>query len=133
MSQAGWSFWVDRGGTFTDFVALSPQGQVHVHKILSAQHDDNDVVAAGMRALSGDVRCRELRVGTTLATNALLERKGARCALLVTQGWRDVLAIRYQNRPDIYSLSPHKTAPLYEAVSEATETDRCTGQNSHAA
>ena len=121
MPQAGWSFWIDRGGTFTDFVALSPQGQVHVHKMLSAQHGDSDVVAAGMRALSGDVRCRELRVGTTLATNALLERKGARCALLVTQGWRDVLAIRYQNRPDIYSLSPHKTAPLYEAVSEAAE------------
>ena len=89
--------------------------------MLSAQHGDSDVVAAGMRAISGDVRCRELRVGTTLATNALLERKGARCALLVTQGWGDVLEIRYQNRPDIYSLSPHKTAPLYEEVSEATE------------
>lgn len=121
MQQSGWSFWVDRGGTFTDFVALSPQGQVHVHKMLSAQHGDSDVVAAGMRAISGDVRCRELRVGTTLATNALLERKGAPCALLVTQGWRDVLAIRYQNRPDIYSLSPHKTAPLYQVVSEASE------------
>ena len=74
-----------------------------------------------MQAISGDVRCHELRVGTTLATNALLERKGARCALLVTQGWSDVLEIRYQNRPDIYSLSPHKTTPLYEEVSEATE------------
>ena len=121
MQKSGWSFWVDRGGTFTDFVALSPQGQVHVHKLLSAQHDDRAVVAAGMRALSGDVRCRELRVGTTLATNALLERKGARCALLVTQGWQDLLAIRYQNRPDIYSLSPHKTTPLYAEVGEATE------------
>ena len=120
-ASAGWSFWVDRGGTFTDFVALSPQGQVHVHKMLSAQHGDHDVVAAGLRALSGAVQCRELRVGTTLATNALLERKGARSALLVTQGWRDVLEIRYQNRPDIYSLSPQKTAPLYEEVREAQE------------
>ena len=121
MQKAGWSFWVDRGGTFTDFVALSPHGQMHVHKMLSAQHGDSEVVAAGLQAISGDVRCHELRVGTTLATNALLERKGARCALLVTHGWRDVLAIRYQNRPDIYSLSPHKTAPLYAEVSAATE------------
>ncbi len=121
MQKAGWSFWVDRGGTFTDFVALSPQGQVHVHKMLSAQHGDRDVVAAGMQAISGDVRCHELRVGTTLATNALLEGRGARCALLVTQGWRDVLKIRYQNRPDIYSLSPHKTKPLYTEVAEITE------------
>ena len=121
MQQSGWSFWVDRGGTFTDFVAVSPQGQVHVHKMLSAKHGDSDVVAAGMQAISGGVRCRELRLGTTLATNALLERKGARCALLVTQGWRDVLEIRYQNRPDIYSLSPHKTKPLYEEVAAVTE------------
>ncbi len=121
MQRSGWSVWVDRGGTFTDFVAVSPQGQVHVHKMLSAQHSDSEVVAAGIQAISGTRHCRELRVGTTLATNALLERKGARSALLVTQGWRDVLAIRYQNRPDIYSLSPQKTAPLYEAVGEATE------------
>ena len=121
MQKSGWSFWVDRGGTFTDFVAISPQGQLHVHKMLSAKHGDSDVVAAGMQAISGGVRCRELRLGTTLATNALLERKGARCALLVTQGWRDVLEIRYQNRPDIYSLSPHKTKPLYEEVAAATE------------
>ena len=121
MQKSGWSFWVDRGGTFTDFVAVSPQGQVHVHKMLSAKHGDSDVVAAGMQAISGGVRCRELRLGTTLATNALLERKGARCALLVTQGWRDVLEIRYQNRPDIYSLSPHKTKPLYEEVAAVTE------------
>ena len=121
MQQSGWSFWVDRGGTFTDFVAISPRGQLHVHKMLSAQHGDRDVVAAGMQAISGEMHCHELRIGTTLATNALLERKGARCALLVTQGWSDALEIKYQNRPDIYSLSPHKTTPLYEAVGEATE------------
>ena len=116
--KSGWSFWVDRGGTFTDFVAVSPQGQVHVHKMLSAE---GDVVAAGIKQISGAAHCHELRVGTTLATNALLERKGARCVLLTTQGWHDVLAIRYQNRPDIYSLSPHKTTPLYEQVAAVRE------------
>ena len=116
--KSGWSFWVDRGGTFTDFVAVSPQGQVHVHKMLSAA---GDVVAAGIKKISGATHCHELRVGTTLATNALLERKGARCGLLTTHGWHDVLAIRYQNRPDIYSLSPHKTTPLYEQVAAVQE------------
>lgn len=122
MQQTGWKFWVDRGGTFTDFVAISPQGQVHIHKLLSATADGSDAVTAGIRALSGeDARCHELRVGTTLATNALLERKGDRCALLTTQGWSDVLEIRYQDRPHIYSLTSQKTAPLYTEVAAVTE------------
>ena len=118
----GWLVWIDRGGTFTDFVAVSPIGQVRVKKMLSATQDGHDVVAKGIREVGGDTcAVAELRVGTTLATNALLERKGARVGLITTIGFRDVLEIRYQNRPYIYKLRIDKTLPLYQSVVEIQE------------
>ena len=117
-----WAFWIDRGGTFTDFVAISPDGKIHVKKMLSVRQDGSEVVAAGIKQIAGNnANISEVRVGTTLATNALLERQGASVALVTTLGFRDVLTIRYQNRPDIYQLQPNKVAPLYSLVTEVLE------------
>ncbi|MDZ7644992.1 MAG: hydantoinase B/oxoprolinase family protein [Woeseiaceae bacterium] len=130
MSGNAWQFWVDRGGTFTDVVALRPDGSLETLKLLS----DNpahyaDAAAEGMRrALSGwresggrEAAVAAVKMGTTVATNALLERRGSRCALLVTAGFEDALAIGYQNRPDIFALRIVKPEPLYERVAGITE------------
>ena len=117
-----WSFWIDRGGTFTDFVAISPDGKIQVRKMLSVRQDGSEVVAAGIKKIAGNnAKISEVRVGTTLATNALLERKGATVALVTTLGFRDALTVRYQNRPDIYQLQPNKVPPLYSLVTEILE------------
>lgn len=117
-----WSFWIDRGGTFTDFVAIAPDGKLHVKKMLSIRQDGSEVVAAGINNIAGNTsKISEVRVGTTLATNTLLERKGASVALITTLGFRDVLTIRYQNRPDIYQLADNRVSPLYQLVTEVLE------------
>ncbi|MGW1005323.1 hydantoinase B/oxoprolinase family protein [Streptomyces sp. NPDC002520] len=122
--MTGWQFWVDRGGTFTDIVARRPDGRLLTHKLLS----DNparyaDAAVAGVRELLGTSRepVDAVRMGTTVATNALLERKGERTLLVVTRGFRDALRIAYQNRPHIFARRIELPELLYERVVEADE------------
>ncbi|MGX5184499.1 hydantoinase B/oxoprolinase family protein [Streptomyces avermitilis] len=121
--MTGWQFWVDRGGTFTDIVARRPDGRLLTHKLLS----DNparyaDAAVAGVRELLEDgARIDAVRMGTTVATNALLERKGERTLLVVTRGFRDALRIAYQNRPQIFARQIELPELLYERVIEADE------------
>src|SRR3954468_22529250 len=109
--MTGWQFWVDRGGTFTDIVALGPDGTLTTHKLLSdnpSRYDDAAV--AGIRDLLGlgagePIRrglIEQVRMGTTVATNALLERKGERTVLVISSGFADAPRIGYQNRPRIF-------------------------------
>ncbi|MGW4911389.1 hydantoinase B/oxoprolinase family protein [Streptomyces sp. NPDC004270] len=122
--MTGWQFWVDRGGTFTDVVARRPDGRLLTHKLLS----DNparyaDAAVAGVRELldgSGD-QVDAVRMGTTVATNALLERKGERTLLVITRGFRDALRIAYQNRPRIFARRIDLPELLYERVVEVDE------------
>ncbi|EGX58312.1 hydantoinase/oxoprolinase [Streptomyces zinciresistens K42] len=122
--MTGWQFWVDRGGTFTDIVARRPDGRLLTRKLLSenpARYPDAAV--AGVRELmdgSGQP-IEAVRMGTTVATNALLERKGERTLLIVTRGFRDALRIAYQNRPRIFARRIELPALLYERVVEVDE------------
>jgi 5-oxoprolinase (ATP-hydrolysing) len=123
----GWQFWVDRGGTFTDIVARRPDGRLLTHKLLS----DNparypDAAVAGVRALLDGAdepveAVEAVRMGTTVATNALLERKGERTLLVITRGFRDALRIAYQNRPRIFARRIELPELLYERVIEVDE------------
>ena len=104
-----WNFWVDRGGTFTDVMGFAPDGTIQIRKLLSENPEQYpDAAIEGIRQL---MQCdalgslpldsiEQVRMGTTIATNALLERKGDRVGLLITQGCRDLLRIANQNRPD---------------------------------
>jgi 5-oxoprolinase (ATP-hydrolysing) len=127
---ARWQFWIDRGGTFTDIVARRPDGQLVTHKLLS----DNpthyaDAAVAGVRELLGLAadaalpanQIEVVRMGTTVATNALLERKGARTVLIITKGFGDALRIGYQNRPHIFSRNIVLPELLHERVVEVDE------------
>ena len=125
--QAGWRFWVDRGGTFTDLVALPPHGPLLVRKVLSVQPQlpGDPAVTAIRELLALDVGAaippgliQELRLGTTVATNALLERSGAPTLLLVNTGFADALLIGDQHRPDLFALQPIRPVPLYQQVLE---------------
>ncbi|MGW5480539.1 hydantoinase B/oxoprolinase family protein [Streptomyces sp. NPDC004008] len=119
----GWQFWVDRGGTFTDVVARRPDGHLLTHKLLSDNpHHYADAAVAGVRELlDHDGSIDGVRMGTTVATNALLERKGERTLLVVTRGFRDALRIAYQNRPSIFARAIELPEPLYERVVEVDE------------
>ncbi len=129
-SPAAWQFWIDRGGTFTDIVAQRPDGTLVTHKLLSENpgHYD-DAALAGIRDLLGVARSAPIpagsvsavRMGTTIATNALLERKGEPTALFITRGFRDALRIAYQNRPRIFDRHIVLPEMLYEAVYEVGE------------
>ncbi|MEM8982092.1 MAG: hydantoinase B/oxoprolinase family protein [Pseudomonadota bacterium] len=117
---SGWEFWVDRGGTFTDVIARSPEGELQTAKLLSddpSQYTDA-IGEAIRRLLPAGEHVAALRLGTTVATNALLTRRGARTALLVTEGFADLLVIGHQQRPDLFALAIKKPAPLYERVVE---------------
>jgi 5-oxoprolinase (ATP-hydrolysing) len=118
-----WQFWIDRGGTFTDVVALRPDGGIETAKLLSENSSQYaDAAAEGIRRIvPGDAGIEAVKMGTTVATNALLERQGTPTVLVVTQGFRDALAIGYQNRPDIFALDIRKPEPIYERVLEADE------------
>ncbi|MER6473498.1 hydantoinase B/oxoprolinase family protein [Streptomyces collinus] len=122
--MTGWQFWVDRGGTFTDIVARRPDGSLRTHKLLS----DNptryaDAAVAGVRELLGDSQdpVDAVRMGTTVATNALLERAGERTLLVITRGFADALRIAYQNRPAIFARRIELPELLYERVIEVDE------------
>ncbi|MFJ3642825.1 hydantoinase B/oxoprolinase family protein [Streptomyces sp. NPDC090108] len=121
--MTGWQFWVDRGGTFTDIVARRPDGSLLTHKLLSDSPAYADAAVAGVTGLLADSRepVDAVRMGTTVATNALLERDGARTLLVVTRGFRDALRIAYQNRPRIFARHIELPEPLYERVAEVDE------------
>ena len=130
VQTARWQFWIDRGGTFTDIVAQRPDGTLVTHKLLSENpgHYD-DAALAGIRDLLGVARdapipaerIAAVKMGTTIATNALLERKGEPLALFITRGFRDALRIAYQNRPRIFDRHIVLAEMLYRAVHEIDE------------
>ena len=125
-----WQFWIDRGGTFTDVVGKRPDGQLVTHKLLSENPDHyKDAAVAGIRHLLGLLpheavspqRVSCIKMGTTVATNALLERKGEKTLLVTTRGFRDALRIAYQNRPRLFDRNIVLPELLYTAVIEADE------------
>lgn len=125
-----WDFWIDRGGTFTDIVGRDPQGKLFPHKLLSENPDAyRDAAVQGIRDLLGlkpgekvpSERLGSVRMGTTVATNALLERKGEPTALLITKGFGDALRIGYQARPDIFAKEIMLPEQLYSRVVEIDE------------
>ncbi len=128
--QKTWQFWIDRGGTFTDIVGKCTDGQLLTHKLLSENPDHyKDAAVAGIRHLLGlrseDAVTPELvscvKMGTTVATNALLERKGEKTLLVTTLGFRDALRIAYQNRPRLFDRHIVLPELLYSEVVEAKE------------
>ncbi len=135
--SGAWHFWVDRGGTFTDLIGRRPDGRLVTCKLLSehpGQYDD--AVLAGIRqllevppeaALPVD-RIASVRLGTTVANNALLERRGEPLLLIITRGFADLLRIGYQNRPDLFALNIQLPAMLYTEVMEADERLLASGE-----
>ncbi|MER9750783.1 hydantoinase B/oxoprolinase family protein [Mesorhizobium sp. M0140] len=132
-----WDFWIDRGGTFTDIIGRDPEGRLHPRKLLSENPEAyNDAAIQGIRDLlglsSGDTipsgLIGDIKMGTTVATNALLERKGDRVLLLITKGFRDALKIAYQARPDIFAKEIVLPEQLYERVIEINERVRADGR-----
>ena len=128
--MAKWEFWIDRGGTFTDIVARDPEGRVLARKLLSENPEQYpDAALQGIRDCLGvpagapipAERIAAVKMGTTVATNALLERKGDRTVLVATRGFRDALRIGYQARSDIFAQKIEKPGQLYERVIEVTE------------
>jgi 5-oxoprolinase (ATP-hydrolysing) len=130
MTTERWQFWIDRGGTFTDVVGRAPDGALRTLKLLSdnPEHYD-DAAVEGIRRLLGlaadepitPARVECVKMGTTVATNALLERKGERTLLVTTRGFRDALRIAYQNRPRLFERHVVLPELLYERVVEADE------------
>jgi N-methylhydantoinase A len=118
---------VDTGGTFTDFVWLDAHGRLQIHKQLSTPHDPSQAILAGVDHLAIPETAVVVH-GSTVATNALLERKGARTALITTAGFADVLAIGRQHRPDIYALVPQKPDPLVPRQWRFEVNERVTAQ-----
>ena len=136
MGQKQWDFWIDRGGTFTDIVARNPEGKIVAHKLLSENPEAYpDAAIQGIRDLMGiaqgepipDDSVDTVKMGTTVATNALLERKGDPTLLVTTRGFRDALAIGYQDRPDIFAREIIKPELLYRDVVEIEERVRVDG------
>jgi len=124
--MSGWQFWIDRGGTFTDIVARRPDGGLATHKLLSENPGRYaDAAIAGIRHFLGDPvpveKIDSVKMGTTVATNALLERKGERTVLFITRGFRDALRIAYQNRPRIFDRHIVLPEMLYSKVVEVEE------------
>jgi 5-oxoprolinase (ATP-hydrolysing) len=136
-SARGWNIWIDRGGTFTDLVARRPDGDIVTHKLLSENPEQyRDAALQGIRDLLGigagapipSEHIEAVKMGTTVATNALLERKGDRTVLVVTKGFRDQLRIAYQNRPQIFARHIVLPELLYERVIEAEERVTAEGE-----
>ncbi len=135
MSEQGktssrWDFWIDRGGTFTDIVARAPDGTLAAHKLLSENPERyEDAALQGIRDFLGvaadaplpSARIGAVKMGTTVATNALLERKGERVLFLTTRGFADALRIGYQNRPHLFRLKIEKPDMLFERSVEVDE------------
>jgi 5-oxoprolinase (ATP-hydrolysing) len=135
-TSGSWEFWIDRGGTFTDVIGRRPDGALVTHKLLSENPEAyRDAAVHGIRHLLGlergeaipSARIAAVKMGTTVATNALLERKGDRTLLLITKGFRDALRIGYQARPKIFAKHIIKPDMLYERVVEVDERVRADG------
>ena len=131
-----WDFWIDRGGTFTDVIGRRPDGTLVAHKLLSENPEAyRDAAVQGIRNLLGLAPDEPIpagmigavKMGTTVATNALLERKGERTLLLITKGFRDALKIGYQARPKIFAKHIIKPEMLFERVVEVDERVRADG------
>src|SRR5512144_939151 len=131
-----WDFWIDRGGTFTDVVGRRPDGSLVAHKLLSENPEAyHDAAVQGIRDLLGLSPSEPIpaghvgavKMGTTVATNALLERKGERTLLLTTKGFRDALKIGYQARPKIFARHIVKPDMLFCRVVEVDERVRADG------
>ncbi|MDJ0536103.1 MAG: hydantoinase/oxoprolinase family protein [Xenococcaceae cyanobacterium MO_207.B15] len=136
-SSEKWQFWVDRGGTFTDIVAKSPQGKIIIDKLLSENPEQyQDAPIQGIRDILGIGKNQPIpteiigvvKMGTTVATNALLERKGERVVFVTTKGFKDALRIGYQNRPDLFALQITLPEMLYETVIEVAERYNAQGE-----
>ena len=135
--RGSWDFWIDRGGTFTDVIGRRPDGTLVAHKLLSENPEAyarrrgrraSATSSASRRASrSRPARIGAVKMGTTVATNALLERKGERTLLLITRGFRDALRIGYQARPKIFARHIVKPEMLYERVVEVDERVRADG------
>ncbi len=130
VTTSQWQFWIDRGGTFTDIVAKKPDGSLVTHKLLSENPERyKDAAVQGVRDLLGlqageaipAEQIEAVKMGTTVATNALLERKGERTLLVVTRGFRDQLRIAYQARPKLFVRKIELPELLYESVVEVDE------------
>lgn len=137
VKQDNWQFWIDRGGTFTDIVALSPVGQIITDKLLSENPEQyNDAAIEGIRRIvsknetdvSTELPPFLIKMGTTVATNALLERKGDSTLLVITKGFADALRIGYQHRPELFSLHIQLPDMLYSKVLEADERVTARGE-----
>jgi 5-oxoprolinase (ATP-hydrolysing) len=132
----GWRFWIDRGGTFTDIVAERSDGEIVVHKLLSENPERYaDAAVEGVRTLLGvgdgpipPGLIAEVKMGTTVATNALLERKGERTLLAITRGFKDALRIGYQNRPKLFDRRIVLPSMLYEQAVEIDERVTAEGE-----
>src|SRR6202162_1873892 len=136
MMSETWDFWIDRGGTFTDVVGRRPDGTLLAHKLLSDNPEAyRDAAVQGIRDLLGladgepipQGRIGAVKMGTTVATNALLERKGERTLLVTTKGFRDALKIGYQARPKIFARNIVKPEVPFERVVEIDERVRADG------
>ena len=136
MSDSAWNFYIDRGGTFTDVIAEPPAGPLRTLKLLSESNAYDDAALEGIRRALGvptnapipDSRVGEVRMGTTVATNALLERKGEPVVLITTRGFKDQLRIGYQNRPKLFALNIVLPDMLYARVVEADERVTAQGE-----
>ncbi|PWR25013.1 hydantoinase B/oxoprolinase family protein [Zavarzinia aquatilis] len=129
-----WDFWIDRGGTFTDIVARRPDGVIVTEKLLSENPEHyEDAAVEGVRRLRASLPgpVNAVKMGTTVATNALLERKGERVVLAITRGFADALRIAYQNRPDIFALDIRLPELLHEQVVEIDERVSARGEVLH--
>ena len=134
--QQKWEFWIDRGGTFTDVVARKPNGELLTHKLLSENPEQyKDAAIEGIRNLLGIEKNDTLpadkisavKMGTTVATNALLERQGENTLLIITKGFADALRIGYQTRPDLFALDIKLPEMLYKQVIEVDERHNAQG------
>src|SRR5438270_4209309 len=134
--MTSWEFWIDRGGTFTDVICRRPDGTLVAHKLLSENPGAyRDAAVQGMRDILGIAKdapfptglIGAVKMGTTVATNALLERTGERTVLVTTKGFRDALRIGYQARPKIFARHIIKPSMLYERVLEVDERVRSDG------
>ncbi|MHB8814234.1 MAG: hydantoinase B/oxoprolinase family protein [Steroidobacteraceae bacterium] len=137
MSSAGWQFWIDRGGTFTDVVARAPDGSLRTQKLLSESPDQySDAAVEGIRRILGlgrgspipSASIAAVKMGTTVATNALLERRGVRTLLAITRGFADALRIGYQSRPKLFERHIVLPELLYERTVEIEERVSADGE-----
>ena len=137
MQDNKWKIWIDRGGTFTDIAAQKPSGEMTVHKLLSENVEQyRDAPVQGIKEVMGLAKdaqvpvdeIEEIKMGTTVATNALLEREGERTVLVTTEGFRDALRIGYQERPDLFARNIELPEMLYEEVIEVQERYSAKGE-----